>query len=225
MKLPVGPRFAYVATLVWACLFAFFVLVGRAQAQACPVWPAAAASAPSGAGCLPEPKGSGRGLIMRANLEGTMAGYFCKSGSTWKPVVVAATWQGMRSLVIGVEAARALADADPLGPLASANQTLAQNSTLSLNDPSLVAVWCPHYAELMAGKPADDPPVGGFKVKKNGTLNYRPGLAIVNGKLVFSSTLRATVGTPCDPSVTIVSGTQTYMQYQPGAATICEPVN
>lgn len=221
-------KLRYLFTLTWACiaaLFLFFGMVGPSYGQTCPTWPAPAASAPAGPSCVPEPKGTGKGLIIRANLEGTMAGYFCKADGKWKPTVVAATWDGMRKLVIGVEAARELADADPAGPVASAQQTLAQNVTMSINDPRLVAVWCPFYAELMAGKPADDPPPGGFIVKRNGALNYRPGLAIVKGKVVFSSTLRATVGAPCDPSVTIVSGTQTYMQYAPGAATICEPAN
>ena len=153
-------KLRYLAALVWTCGLAALFLISSvfnlAYGQSCPTWPAPAASAPAGPSCVPEPKGTGKGLIIRANLEGTMAGYFCKADGKWKPTVVAATWDGMRKLVIGVEAARELADADPAGPVASAQQTLAQNVTMSINDPRLVAVWCPFYAELMAGKPADD---------------------------------------------------------------------
>ena len=91
-----------------------------------------------------------------------------------------------------------------------------QITTLQDTDSSLAALKAAVVADVAANKPQ-------FVVAKNGTYPDRPAYPLVNGVRGTTSTGRATVGAPCDCSVSVMEGTTRYCRASGPLVAVCVP--
>lgn len=96
-------------------------------------------------------------------------------------------------------------------------------TTLSANDPAARAIWCPFWAEMVAGQnipaPAPPAPASSYVVAKSGTATSRPAYSLADGVLGTKEVARAPVGMACicsSPGQSFMKGATLYCPYQGG---------
>ena len=138
--------------------------------------------------CMPAPGGTGTAPIVRFNLKGVAAFWYCPDGSPPTRYLImtgAATWARL-----------ATGSLTPDTPMA---------------DPSVSVVWCPHWEEAWKARPVVTAP-GVWKVAQSIAFNVNStytGLTSVAGSVP--------VGTACDCAKPAKIGTATYCTFA-GAA-------
>lgn len=97
-----------------------------------------------------------------------------------------------------------------------------------LNTPAPFSLEAPAFAGLVAAMSAaydadtiPIPPLPAWIVAKNGTAKTRPAFPIVNGKRSYSSDGAVAVGAPCDPSITLIEGSLSFLQVSPAHVAVC----
>ncbi len=148
--------------------------------------------------CLPQPMKGATGTFsdFYYNASGVVLAHYCPTAYEWRADYSVATWDWIKTN--GIDAFKKAAEAGDLAKV----QTLTKAATsLPLEDPSMQAVWCPHYSKIIAKIPVM------FAVAKNGSYTTRPMYAMMkstdmNGVTTYSvgnkSSATATVGAACN---------------------------
>ena len=109
------------------------------------------ASSPGGFGCAPRPIGAGTFPTTRSNAAGSVAWWYCPvAGGGWRIAWAAATTEQMSVSNLLGEVRAIVAASDPNAAFAA---VVAKNVKLPVTSPSLMAVWKPFAAEMVAGVP------------------------------------------------------------------------
>jgi hypothetical protein len=156
--------------------------------------------------CLPLPTSTSTGLSFGTGSAGQAVWWYCKRpDGRWSANVGAATWGW-------ISGASLIAEARASASLAEFNKAALRLAKTPMEDPALLPVWCPHFAAILDGRPASDPPPSTWTVAKNGIYSTRPAYTQI-GNLLSTTTGRATVGAKCDCAKPLAFATTTYCTF------------
>lgn len=147
--------------------------------------------------CTPDViDGTGKGYNLRVSAAGVVPWLWCPSGTGWALRWGAATWADVAP--IAAELPGALAATDKRAALAEIGRV---HLSRDIADPELRALWCPHWAAMMATRPRAEVWVvaaATLTANPRGTRPAFPWAAGVRGTL---SNGRATAGQACNTAV------------------------
>lgn len=110
--------------------------------------------------CAPAPFGEGTLPTVRTNSAGVVAWWYCPQADGWHFVFRAATASVWTRDYIQALTSRLAAAEFAVSPTLELNNITASLATTPNTDPGLAAVWCPYWAEMVAGKPVISSPDG-----------------------------------------------------------------
>ena len=113
-----------------------------------------AAPVPATLRCVPYPLGNAKTSswpTLRTNSSGAVIWYHCSDGFNWRTEMNAGTLAE-----VSVAAPLIVAAAATANPKAALEALIEARTTLDIDDPILLPVWCPSWAEMRASRP---PPV------------------------------------------------------------------
>jgi hypothetical protein len=156
--------------------------------------------------CLPrwvDSQGTAEGYSLQLSAAGAVAWVWCPGSAGWQLRWGVGTWADLADAAPELPAA--LLSEDPRAALKALGST---HLSLSLTDPELKALWCPHWQAMRDSKPVSWVVApAAANANPPGTRPAYPWTGAARGSV---SNGRATQGTMCNPRVGRLEGSTAY---------------